>query len=164
MQHISISCYILILSSDSNMIAITCIYRKFVEFVFIFILVCCRNYVVHILLNGCVPIQKIFVLLYLIIKSSSVLVHNNKLYNTKLFLSYSAKILIYFIFTLIIHLIFTLTYKMLIMHDIFLFYRDKIFKDLQIVMFTNLATDISFDNIDVIARCIQSQCITLTIM
>ncbi|CAI6375950.1 unnamed protein product [Macrosiphum euphorbiae] len=42
--------------------------------------------------------------------------------------------------------------------------QDKIFKDLQIVMFTNLATDISFDNIDVIARCIQSQCINLTII
>lgn len=52
MQH-SISCYILLLSSDNNIIAITCIYRKFVELVFIFILVCCTNCVVHILLNGC---------------------------------------------------------------------------------------------------------------
>lgn len=50
------------------------------------------------------------------------------------------------------------------MHNNFQFYRDKIFKDLQIVLFSNLATDISFDKIDIIASGIKKQYINLTIM
>uniref|UniRef100_A0A2S2PJQ8 X-ray repair cross-complementing protein 5 n=1 Tax=Schizaphis graminum TaxID=13262 RepID=A0A2S2PJQ8_SCHGA len=41
---------------------------------------------------------------------------------------------------------------------------EKIFKDLQIVMFSNLETDISFDKIDIIASCIKRQNINLTIV
>ncbi|XP_025192317.1 X-ray repair cross-complementing protein 5-like isoform X2 [Melanaphis sacchari] len=41
---------------------------------------------------------------------------------------------------------------------------EKIFKDLQIVMFSNLDTDISFNKIDIIASCIKTQHINLTII
>jgi len=46
----------------------------------------------------------------------------------------------------------------------YLFYSDKIFTDLQIVMFSNFTTDISFDKIDSITRCIQYLNINLTMM
>ncbi|KAF0760985.1 X-ray repair cross-complementing protein 5-like isoform X3 [Aphis craccivora] len=41
---------------------------------------------------------------------------------------------------------------------------EKIFKDLQIVMFSNLETDVSFDKLNIIASCLKTQNINLTIV
>lgn len=49
-------------------------------------------------------------------------------------------------------------------NNYYLFYSDKIYTDLQIVLFSNFNTVISYDKIDNISRCIQCMNINLTMM